>query len=382
MSRRPSTASSIDPAILIRRSPIEFEKDYTVPAPPPPGQHPALRPPAARNASDGTGRKSSMSLDIPRPSSAATRQGSINIRPPSRNHPALTAARSIRQRVARARIPDPRRPFPTPAAPQIETQPLPVIWTVAHDRAICVLDARNYTTEQSIRKLRRAFPELMGCFLSPFMVERRLQVLDQNPEIDYFRVGLDFKSAKNKNSPSTIDSRPQARSAERLSSTTSTGSPTSARSDISEASSSSSSTIPIYRTSKTGRRKAGTVLGLASETSLGKGSRPMSIIDERPGSVLSSEGITALPVRDRDRAMDQQRMIHLDLFKTTTDGKENGHSNMEGPERTTERKVTGLRKLAERGHKRVVSGTKTKPGQGMVAGRRSLSKSREPRPSG
>ncbi|PNS13894.1 hypothetical protein CAC42_1385 [Sphaceloma murrayae] len=364
VSRRPSTASCIDPALLIRRSPIEFEDNYTVPAPPPTGLHPALRPPAARNASDGTGRKSSMSLDIPRPSSSATRRGSTDTRSMSKTHPALTAARSIRQRVAQARTSDPTKPFPTPASPLIETQPLPVIWTTAHDRAICVLDARNYTTEQSIRKLRRAFPELSGCYLSTRMIERRLQVLDQNTDIDYFRVGLDFRSTKNQNSPSTTDSRHQARMADRLPSTTSTGSGSSVRSGYSETSTSSSSTFPSTFPGKNqmGRRKAGTVLGLANEMVLGKGGRPMSIIDERPGSVLSSDGITALPVRERDKVMDRQRAGMGTTASLPTETKREDADAGESEGRESERRVTGLRKLAERGHKTTGSGCNVKNG--------------------
>ncbi|KAF4554005.1 Hypothetical protein D9617_5g068800 [Elsinoe fawcettii] len=367
MSRRPSTASSIDPALLIRKSPIEFEDNFTVPPPPPTGTHPALRPPAARNASDGTGRKSSMSLDIPRPSSSVSRRVSSATRPPSKIHPALSAARSIGERVARARKSDPSRPFPTPAAPQIDTQPLPVIWTIAHDRAICVLDARNYTTEQSIRKLRRAFPELIGCYLSPTMVERRLQVLDQNPDIDYFRVGLDFKSARSK----VVDTRPQARLPDRLSSTTSTSSPVSAISGYSTSSTSSSSPINA-RVSKTGRRKAGSVPGLVSETSLGKGGRPMSIIDERPGSVVSNEGVTALPAEprwtkpqldlpiqsetERDRATDKQRVTHVLAAKHNVEEKENDGVDVHESDKKIERRMTGLRKLAKHGHRRTGSG--------------------------
>ncbi|KAG8623994.1 hypothetical protein KVT40_008970 [Elsinoe batatas] len=368
MSRRPSTASSIDPALLLRRSPIEFEDNYTVPPPPPTGTHPARRPSAARNASDGTGRKSSMSLDIPRPSSSVSRRISSTNRLPSKAHPALSAARSIRERVARARVPDPTRPSPTPAVPQSQAQPLPVIWTIAHDRAICVLDARNYTTEQSIRKLRRAFPELVGCYLSPSTVERRLQVLDQNPEIDYFRVGLDFKSVRSK----PADLRPPARLSDRLSSTTSTGSSISTRSGYSETSTSSSSTIPPRATSKTGRRKAGNILGLVSETSLGKAGRPMSIIDERPGSVISNDGVTALPSKskwingrqeilsqpelERDRAMDQQRVTSPLTAVQSVCEKENGAPQSVYHEEKIERKVTGLRKLAERGHRKTGSG--------------------------
>ncbi|KAF2221439.1 hypothetical protein BDZ85DRAFT_265379 [Elsinoe ampelina] len=200
------------------------------------------------------------------------------------------------------------------------------------------------------------------------MVERRLQVLDQNPEIDYFRVGLDFKSVRSK----PADLRPPARLSDRLSSTTSTGSSISTRSGHSETSTSSSSTIPARATTKTGRRKAGNILGLVSETSLGKAGRPMSIIDERPGSVISNDGVTALPSKskwingrqegpsqpekERDRAIDQQRVTSPLATAHGLNEKENGAPQTVCHEEKAERKVTGLRKLAERGHRRTGSG--------------------------
>jgi len=76
------------------------------------------------------------------------------------------------------------------------TPPLPADWTVVHDRAICVLDARGYTLQQSISKLRRAFPELVGSVMTPMMIDKRLRILDQNPEIDYFKVGIKFSSKR------------------------------------------------------------------------------------------------------------------------------------------------------------------------------------------
>lgn len=70
-----------------------------------------------------------------------------------------------------------------------ETPPLPRSWTAKHDRAICVLDARNYSLTASIAKMRRTFPELRGT-LTPAMVDKRLRQLDQDVEIDYWRIGL------------------------------------------------------------------------------------------------------------------------------------------------------------------------------------------------
>lgn len=70
-----------------------------------------------------------------------------------------------------------------------ETPPLPGGWTEQHDRAICVLDARNYPLHAIVMKVRRTFPGLRG-LLTPGMVDKRLRQLDQNVEIDYWRVGL------------------------------------------------------------------------------------------------------------------------------------------------------------------------------------------------
>ncbi|OQN99547.1 hypothetical protein B0A48_14689 [Cryoendolithus antarcticus] len=66
--------------------------------------------------------------------------------------------------------------------------PLPQAWTQQHDRAICVLDSRNYSPLAIVSKLRRVFPELIGT-LTPLMIEKRLRILDQNVEIDYWRIG-------------------------------------------------------------------------------------------------------------------------------------------------------------------------------------------------
>lgn len=80
--------------------------------------------------------------------------------------------------------------------PKSETSELPIRWNVTHDRAICVLDARNYGLEQSIRKLRRTFPELDGFVLTPNMIDRRLRTLDQDIECDYWKAGLDLPSGR------------------------------------------------------------------------------------------------------------------------------------------------------------------------------------------
>ncbi|KAI7621394.1 hypothetical protein KC343_g8038 [Hortaea werneckii] len=72
-----------------------------------------------------------------------------------------------------------------------ETPPLPTGWTQHHDRAICVLDAKGYSLPTIVNHLRKSFPrDLRGSVLTPAMVDKRLRVLDQDVEIDYWRVGL------------------------------------------------------------------------------------------------------------------------------------------------------------------------------------------------
>ncbi|RMY52113.1 hypothetical protein D0863_14369 [Hortaea werneckii] len=72
-----------------------------------------------------------------------------------------------------------------------ETPPLPNSWTQHHDRAICVLDAKGYSLHTIVSHLRKNFPrELRGSILTPAMVDKRLRVLDQDVEIDYWRVAL------------------------------------------------------------------------------------------------------------------------------------------------------------------------------------------------
>ncbi|KAG9558806.1 hypothetical protein KCU79_g8681, partial [Aureobasidium melanogenum] len=71
------------------------------------------------------------------------------------------------------------------------TPSLPKEWNGTHDHAMCVLDTCNYSLNAIVKKLRSAFPELSRSPLTPTMVDKRLRVLDQNPDIDYFRTGLE-----------------------------------------------------------------------------------------------------------------------------------------------------------------------------------------------
>ncbi|EMC96600.1 hypothetical protein BAUCODRAFT_482665 [Baudoinia panamericana UAMH 10762] len=95
-------------------------------------------------------------------------------------------------------ISDPGRPLyshpgtkvsPALVAGVEETPPLPAGWTQQHDRAICILDVRNYSLSNIVSKIRRAFPQLRGV-LTTGMVDKRLRQLDQVVEIDYWKVGL------------------------------------------------------------------------------------------------------------------------------------------------------------------------------------------------
>lgn len=80
------------------------------------------------------------------------------------------------------------------------TPPLPPNWTSQHDRAICLLDARDCPMPYIVAKLKRSFPQLHGV-LNSQMIEKRLRQLDQNVEIDYWRVALRHAPLSNMLSP-------------------------------------------------------------------------------------------------------------------------------------------------------------------------------------
>lgn len=69
----------------------------------------------------------------------------------------------------------------------LDLPPLPESWAAQHDRAICLLDSRNYSHAAIVAKLRKVFPELRGT-LTPLMIDKRLRILDQNVEVDYWRI--------------------------------------------------------------------------------------------------------------------------------------------------------------------------------------------------
>ncbi|RMZ06797.1 hypothetical protein D0862_04509, partial [Hortaea werneckii] len=85
----------------------------------------------------------------------------------------------------------PPKPNPVLVDGLEETPPLPETWTHHHDRTICVLDAKGYSLPTIVAHVRKSFPrDFRGSLLTPAMVDKRLRVLDQDVEIDYWRVGL------------------------------------------------------------------------------------------------------------------------------------------------------------------------------------------------
>lgn len=98
---------------------------------------------------------------------------------------------SLSGRDAQPRSPRLTYSYPTIPGRFPATPALPPSWTTVHDRAICVLDACDYSLNATVKKLRSAFPELAGSVLTAVMVDKRLRTLDQNPSIDFFRIGLE-----------------------------------------------------------------------------------------------------------------------------------------------------------------------------------------------
>ena len=72
----------------------------------------------------------------------------------------------------------------------IPTLPLPEQWNEAHDRLICRLDVRNAPLQTMVMVLKRSFPELAPVALTPGMVDKRQQVLDQDLGCPYWAEAL------------------------------------------------------------------------------------------------------------------------------------------------------------------------------------------------
>lgn len=72
---------------------------------------------------------------------------------------------------------------------------LPFPWsTPAVDALICALDARNVGIPEIVRRVKEQFPTLANSAIPFTAVEKRLLVLDQNVELDYFKHGLGLDS--------------------------------------------------------------------------------------------------------------------------------------------------------------------------------------------
>lgn len=168
-----------------RSSHSDFPKGYEIPAPPPTAIHPALRPAAARNLSSGSLQplRSARDQRSIHPKASLNSLNSLNSRIHASLSPTLPSPLGPVRAVTRS-----NKPQHTPA--------LPASWSAAHDRAICVLDARNYSLQQSVRKVKRTFPELSGHILTEQMLDKRLRILDEDPLVDYWKVGLDFTNGR------------------------------------------------------------------------------------------------------------------------------------------------------------------------------------------
>ena len=67
---------------------------------------------------------------------------------------------------------------------------MPEEWNELHDRALCILDTRDYTHEGMVKFVKRQFPALARKCLTPAMVDNQLRIMDQKIDIPYLRVGL------------------------------------------------------------------------------------------------------------------------------------------------------------------------------------------------
>ena len=69
------------------------------------------------------------------------------------------------------------------------------IWgTPEVDRLICALDARDMGISAIINRVKRQFPALQNHVVTANMVEKRIRLLDQRVDIDYFKHGIGLAS--------------------------------------------------------------------------------------------------------------------------------------------------------------------------------------------
>lgn len=69
---------------------------------------------------------------------------------------------------------------------------LPYPWaTEAVDRLICSLDAAGAEPAEMVHMVKKRFPELAKYTISAYILEKRIQILDQRLDVDYFKVAQD-----------------------------------------------------------------------------------------------------------------------------------------------------------------------------------------------
>jgi hypothetical protein len=173
---------------------------YSVP-PMPSFQKP--RPGEALSTSNAVGMGS-----LPRPDTVPNRMDALGLHdnsPPVQTNTKLNAQTPGKKRTTfgrnvsslllspKARARNRFAPFPPQDHHERPIPSLPSNWTKQHDKAICILDVKNYTHSAMVAKLRRTFPSLDGT-LTPIMIDKRLQQLDQNVELDYYKAGLEKHS--------------------------------------------------------------------------------------------------------------------------------------------------------------------------------------------
>jgi hypothetical protein len=139
----------------------------------------------------------------PGPSACSNKENTPPPPPPPRctsssSAPILSNSRRPNGKEAESSSASPKRPriFHTTSIHNdrfLDLPPLPDAWNVQHDKAICLLDSRNYSHATIVAKLRRVFPELQGT-LTPLMIDKRLRILDQNVELDYWRINYRAQS--------------------------------------------------------------------------------------------------------------------------------------------------------------------------------------------
>jgi hypothetical protein len=148
----------------------------------------------------------------PGPSACSNKENTPPPPPPPRctsssSAPILSNSRRPNGKEAESSSASPKRPriFHTTSIHNdrfLDLPPLPDAWNVQHDKAICLLDSRNYSHATIVAKLRRVFPELQGT-LTPLMIDKRLRILDQNVELDYWRINYRAQSTTPRAEPST-----------------------------------------------------------------------------------------------------------------------------------------------------------------------------------